>query len=851
MNRNRLIAAPAKAALLSSAAILAVLVAAPSANAQESAPPSDEATEEIVVTGVVRATNRIDTSISVSAIDADKIAEVAPLGTSEVFRYLPGVRSESSAGGGNSNIGVRGLPIFTGGAQFVSLQEDGLPVLLYGDHNFAPVDTFTKINSTLARVESVRGGSATVLTTNGNGAIINLINKTGKDEGGSIVFRKGIDHSDTRVDAEYGGRLSEDTYFHVGGHFQSGGDYRNLDFNGIEGGKIRASLTKEFADKGFARVYAQITDIKDATYMPQAIGVVGNAGSATAGLGAAATSGRVLGRISTDKNAIRGLRPQDQSLHSRQLIGLPTVDSDNNLRTTDLRDGIRTQSQIIGGEFEFDLGSGFMVNNKFRYANIEGGFLAPFTHQVTNADTLRTGTFGGAALTIANGRFAGQAATTANLTSLVGNGLISEVALFDTQFKDMGNITNDLRFTKSFDMANGSVDFAFGYFRMSQNFQQDWHWGRFLVTTEDDASLINVAGVTEGVGVYTYNGAFSRCCNIRWDMKATVDAPYALATFKTGPVTFDGGARFERMAYDGFAIFGSGRNVDINGNGVIGPAEIGVPLLDPATRGIINDSLNGVSYSFGLNYAVKDNLALFGRYSKGVTWNFDRQFGAFNGGTDGSINNKDLLRDKTKQWEIGVKWNEDDTLPGDLDFYLTFFNATAALNNNEITTGLVVDATFKSKGVELEWGYDLGGFNLSGNVTWTDAHIDRSGVTYQVGNTPRRQADWIYNISPSYSFGDTFTIGANVNGTSSSFADFNNNIVQPGYTVVGAFINVNVFDNATISLNANNLFDTVGITEAEVDAGRVWDTNADGRFDVTSGRSITGRTIALSLRYRF
>jgi outer membrane receptor protein involved in Fe transport len=851
MNRNRLFAAPAKAALLSSAASLAVIAVASAANAQESAPPADEATEEIVVTGVVRATNRIDTSISVSAIDADKIAEVAPLGTSEVFRYLPGVRSESSAGGGNSNIGVRGLPIFTGGAQFVSLQEDGLPVLLFGDHNFAPVDTFTKINSSLARVESVRGGSATVLTTNGNGAIINLISKTGKDDGGSIMLRKGLDHSDTRVDAEFGGRIANDMYFHVGGHFQSGGDYRNLGFDGVEGGKIRASFTKEFADRGFARVYAQFTDIKDATYMPQPIGVVGAAGSATAGLGAATTSGRTLGRLASNDGAIPGLRPQDQSLHSPQLVGLPTVDSDGVLRTTDLRDGIRTQSTIFGGEFEFDLGAGVTVNNKFRYADIEGVFLAPFTHNVTDADRLRTTTFGGAAMTIANGPFRGQAATSANLRTLTGNSLVSEVALFDTEFKDMGNIVNDLRFSKSFDTGGGaSLDLAAGYFKMAQKFQQDWHWGRFLVTTEDNASLIDVAGFTEN-GIYTYNGAFGRCCNIRWDLKATVDAPYALATFKTGAVTIDGGARYEHMNYDGFAIFGSGRNVDVNRDGVIGPAEIGVPILDPATRGIIDDSLNGVSYSFGVNYAVRDNLALFGRYSKGVTWNFDRQFGAFNGSTDGSINNKELLRDKTKQWEIGVKWNEDGALPGDLDFYLTFFNATAVLNNNEITTGLVVDATFKSKGVELEWGYELGGFNLAGNVTWTDAHIDKSGVAFQIGNTPRRQADWIYNISPSYRFGKFATVGANINGTSASFADFNNNIVQPGYTVVGAFVNVGLFENATLSLNANNLFDTVGITEAEVDAGRVWDTNGDGAFDVTSGRSITGRTISLTLSYRF
>mgnify|MGYP000535296393 CR=1 FL=1 len=154
----------------------------------DTAAAEDTANEDIVVTGVTRATNRLDTSISVSAIDMSAIADVAPRSTAEIFRRLPGIRSESSAGGGNSNAAVRGLPSVTGGAQFISLQEDGLPVLLFGDHNFAPADGFVKVDSTLARVESVRGGSSTTLTTNGNGAIINLISKTGEQEGGSILI---------------------------------------------------------------------------------------------------------------------------------------------------------------------------------------------------------------------------------------------------------------------------------------------------------------------------------------------------------------------------------------------------------------------------------------------------------------------------------------------------------------------------------------------------------------------------------------------------------------------------------------------------------------------------------------
>ena len=161
--------------------------------------------DEIVVTGVISAAgkNKIDTSISVSSLGSEAIADANPTNLAEVFRQLPGIRSESSSGGGNSNINVRGIPISTGGAKFLSLQEDGLPILLFGDHLFAPADGFYKSDATLARVESVRGGTASTLTTNGPGGIINLIGKTGKDGGGSVAFGIGVDHKDYRVDAEY------------------------------------------------------------------------------------------------------------------------------------------------------------------------------------------------------------------------------------------------------------------------------------------------------------------------------------------------------------------------------------------------------------------------------------------------------------------------------------------------------------------------------------------------------------------------------------------------------------------------------------------------------------------------
>ncbi|WP_346962849.1 Plug domain-containing protein [Sphingomonas sp. S-NIH.Pt15_0812] len=62
-----------------------------------------------------------------------------------MFRNIPGIRSESSGGDGNANIAIRGLPIASGGATFLQLQEDGLPVLEFRDITFDNADIFLHI----------------------------------------------------------------------------------------------------------------------------------------------------------------------------------------------------------------------------------------------------------------------------------------------------------------------------------------------------------------------------------------------------------------------------------------------------------------------------------------------------------------------------------------------------------------------------------------------------------------------------------------------------------------------------------------------------------------------------------
>ena len=68
---------------------------------------------------------------------------------------------------------------------------------------------------------------------------------------------------------------------------------------------------------------------------------------------------------------------------------------------------------------------------------------------------------------------------------------------------------------------------------------------------------------------------------------------------------------------------------------------------------------------------------------------------------------------------------------------------------------------------------------------------------------------------------------------------------MPGYVIVNAFVNVEITKGLSLSLNANNLLNTIGITESE--EGSI----TEGQVNYLRARSITGRSISGTVRYTF
>lgn len=821
-----------KSTLRGCASVLALALAPISgvAFAQEEAAAEGDAADEnvIVVTGVISSAgkNKIDTSISVSSLGTQAIEDANPANLAEVFRQLPGIRSESSSGGGNSNINVRGIPISTGGAKFLSMQEDGLPIVLFGDHLFAPADGFFKADSTLARVESVRGGTASTLTTNGPGGIINLIGKTGREGGGSVAFGIGVDHRDYRVDAEYGANLADDLYFHVGGHFQQGGDYRDSGYDPISGGQVRLSLTKEF-DAGYVRVTGKLIDKKDQAYFPQLVSRTGDANSGVVG------------------TSLGGFDAANHSLYSNLTRNGLAVNGRNQLEPYDVADGLNNKVKAIGVETNFELGGGIELSTKTRYQDISGEFLGFFTYGALDAADLAGSTY-------FNGPNAGQAVTAANLP----NGLASDVAVFDVNIDDMSNFANDVRLSKTFEVGGDStLDLAVGHFFMHQNFVQDWHWTRIVTTTENDAALIATPGSINGIAgvnqAFGWDGS-----NRNYDLEAETSSPFAALAFKTGDLSVDASVRYDSMRQNGIRTSASGAPFDVDGDGVITGTEATVSQNNGTVDARADLTADNFAWSFGANYLIGDSFSVFGRASSGASFNFDRALdfgvrdasGALLAGAEGAY------VDKVKQYELGFKAQDLELGGGDLDFYATAFLSKTEESNITITPPTGQVRKYEAKGLELETYYQNGAFNLYATATYTDAEIEdarnSAGVVNAalVGNRPQRQAELIWAVTPSLDF-DRFRLSASWIGTTDSYANDANTLTQKGYSVVHLTGAVNLTENLEFSLNVNNLFDKAGITESANDGRESLYGAAPNT--VTIGRSIQGRTISAGVRFEF
>ncbi|MBT8115991.1 MAG: TonB-dependent receptor [Arenicella sp.] len=723
--------------------------------------------EEVIVTGVAKPTTKFESSMSVTALPADDIKDFAPRSTAELFRNLPGIQAESSSGDANANIKVRGLPISSGGARYVSLQEDGFPVMIVGDSAFATADSWLRFDSTVASVQSIRGGSASTQAANAPGGIINFISKTGEYAGSSIGLTAGLDYDSLRLDFENGGDLGGDWTYHFGGFYRSGEGPREADENVEEGFQVKATIAKEF-DRGSVRVHLKHLDDEVPTYLP---------------IPARYTGGTSFAEVGT--NFGDGTLFLNTTDFAPRRNGVQAVDGD----------GFEAEMTSIAVAADYLLTDNITAAVKFRTASTEGNFASPFP-----ANTFNDGAAGPSV----------------------------EIVYFDTQVNSVGNDFFDASLTGEF----GPVTVRAGVALADQEMSTTWNFNQYYRRLDGNLTVFD-QGDSIG-GVLYGNPAFGNCCTRAYDFDIEGTAPYISLSGDLGEsLTWD--ASYRKDDYDVTGTFQESTilvPLDVNGDGVVAGNEQAVPTLGLARRADYSTDFD--SWSVGVNYALNDSVALFANISEGASISSpDRVTGALN--ADGSILNEAAFSE-VEQTEIGIKYLGDNS-----SLYVTYFDAdTTESRQFEVTSQTLRGNTFSASGFEFEGEYEMdNGFGVKGSLTLTDSELT-SGAN--AGNTPRRQADYIFNITPYYN-ADNWNAGLNFVGTDEVFVQDSNDLKFDSYITANLFVNYQINDRTSVSLNSNNLFDEEGFTEGEEGSA------APGGF--VRIRPINGRTTSATVRYDF
>lgn len=710
--------------------------------------------DQVVITGTSTSRSKMQQSVSVSSLDGEQLHKSGATNAAELLRSVPGLRSESTGGEGNANITVRGVPLSAGGSRYVQMQEDGLPVLLFGDIAFGTADQFLRADYSTDRLEVIRGGSASTLASNSPGGVINFISKTGAEAGGSVGLTAGLDTRLWRIDADYGGRLGNGmTSFHIGGFQRVGEGGRPTDQTLEKGGQIKASITQKI-DAGYLRLSLKALNDRTPSFMPVPVTV---------------SNGNI--------HTIPGIDPRTAFFLTSSLSSDTGYNKDGGLSTSDTRDGLRVKSLAVGFEAGLDLGAGLRVDEKFRTASNSGRFMALFP-----ADNGSNGT----------------------ASFFTGT-------LFNSALDNFDNTFNDLKLSKVLELGGAKTTLVGGLFYGRQTVAQTWFWNQYNLTMDgENAQVVDANGnpgsAPVALGWTTYGG----CCARTWDVEYTETSPYAAATVELGALILDGSVRRDEQKARGYTL--ASDNV--------------AQTWDEASRKTIRYKVGHNSYSLGANYAINRNLAAFGRISNGAAFSADRLL--YGNPLDGSV---PISVNEIDQFEGGVKWRSLG-----LSLFATLFSARTRESNYEVTTQTFTANKYEASGLELEAAYALGNFRINGGATFTDAKIKDSSDAAVVGKQPRRQARFVYQLAPSYSFGD-LEVGAALTGSGKSYGDDANTIRMKGYTLVNAFVNYQFNEQTLLSVSANNLFDKLAYTEIE----------SDGH----AARAFNGRTLRATLKSSF
>ncbi len=779
--------------------------------------------DQIVVTGAISPYDKLESSVAVTTQTSEQIAQKAPLSTAQMLEVVPGFWTESSGGEGGNNLFARGIPA-DGSFRYVAMLEDGLPVYDSPELAFTNVDLLYRIDEGVAGMEAVRGGTGAVYASNAPGGVVNFVNKTGGDiPEGVIKFTVG-DYDLFRTDLSYGGPLTEEWRFHIGGFYREDSGVRDPGFPANRGGQLKASLTRLF-DNGYLRFNGKRLDERNIFYLPIPL------------------------QNPKSPSGIPGFDPNTGTLTSidHALVKIPTPDGQSIERN--LKDGMNPEITQFGGELFLNLENGWTFKDTFRFMKADVMFNAIFS-LFNPADAILAAEDALAQVQAEAPQVVDYRYRYTHFPDLVfdpatanGNGLIV-VNGWWTVDKPLDMFVNDLRFTKQFE----DHAFSAGFYFSRYGADEFWVFNEVLSEVRDAPRVLDIDFLDAGGNRVTgTDNGFNRYGNFhRSDSaEATVTAIYLTDEWQVNDkLRIDAGLRWEEAEFSG--------NVE-----ELETFDLGDPTTfadDEVLWGngnflSFNHTLDDVGISVGLNYSIDSDLAIYGRWSEGFRMPDFEQW------VDGNVTEPGEVESIT-QVEGGVKYSSPKLGLFAAVFYSTFDNVPFSDEVLDPQGNLVTARRFASTetiGVEAEIVAQLAeGFNLAVTTTYQQPEFKDFQFTFGgeqfnfSGNQVRRIPELIFSATPSYRRGP-FRAFLTYFHADDRFVDDANTIVLPKYDVIDVGVSYELTRNLLLELHGNNLTDEIGLTEGNPRTGQI----VGVQQDIFMARPILGQSWRLSASYKF
>ncbi len=307
--------------------------------------------DEFVVTGVFSATEVKKATTAITSLTADFLSEQVALSADDMLLNVAGVFVNSSLGEIRGMVYSRGISADSSdganGTYYVSLQEDGLPFTNVNFGNFG-AGYFNRPDATLQRVEAVRGGSASITSSNSPGGAFNYITRTGTSRfGGEIRTRYGLEGRSSpqyRVDGTVGGPLGVRGWvYNLGGFYRYAEGHRPPNGYPMNNGfGLHGNLFKDYS-RGSVKIYGKYLDDRNHWYE------------------------YLLARDPQDPKQFPGLSRYSTNLFPKSSHQYPR-EAEDKFATFDTADAVRSRSRYTGVEWKHEFGDGWSVNHNVRFS---------------------------------------------------------------------------------------------------------------------------------------------------------------------------------------------------------------------------------------------------------------------------------------------------------------------------------------------------------------------------------------------------------------------------------------------------------------------------------------------------